>query len=192
VLAEPIVRLLYQHGKFGVSNTETVTFALQCLVPGLVAFSAVNILARAFYALGDTTTPMKISLVCLALNFTLACGLMYWLRAGGPGLANTLTSALNAYLLLHALRKKLGRLEMQELRQTVLPLALTCLAAGLIAWVLRLAWTAHLGHDSLPTRLGEVFVPAGLAGGFYLLVALALHVPAAAEMRDLLRQRLGR
>lgn len=192
VLAEPIVRLLYQHGKFGVANTESVTFALQCLVPGLVAFSTVNILARAFYALGDTTTPMKISLVCLGLNFTLACGLLPWLRAGGPGLANTLTSALNAYLLVHALRKKLGRLDMQELRRTLGPLTLTCLAAGLIAGSLRWLWTRHLGHDTLTLRLGEVFVPASLAGGFYILVALWLRVPAAAEIRAMLLKRLGR
>ena len=38
------------------------SLALMCLAPGLVAFSTVNILARAFYALGDTKTPMKISL----------------------------------------------------------------------------------------------------------------------------------
>ena len=36
------------------------------LAPGLVAFSLVNILARAFYALGDTNTPMRISIFCLA------------------------------------------------------------------------------------------------------------------------------
>ncbi len=66
VLAEPIVRLIFQHGKFTDASTARATFALMCLAPGLVAFSTVNILARAFYALGDTQTPMKISIACLA------------------------------------------------------------------------------------------------------------------------------
>ena len=55
VLAEPIVRLLFEHGdKFTAASTARATFALVCLAPGLVAFSTVNVLARAFYALGDT------------------------------------------------------------------------------------------------------------------------------------------
>ena len=55
VLAEPIVRLLFEHGdKFTAASTARASFALVCLAPGLVAFSTVNVLARAFYALGDT------------------------------------------------------------------------------------------------------------------------------------------
>src|ERR1035437_6530260 len=73
VLAEPIVRLLVEHGdKFTAASTQRASLALVCLAPGLVAFSTVNVLDRAFYALGDTRTPMKISLVCHALNFILA------------------------------------------------------------------------------------------------------------------------
>jgi len=182
VLAEPIVRLLYQHGAFVEDNTRHVTFAVMCLVPGLVAFSSVNILARAFYALGDTTTPMKISLVCLVLNFPLAWWLMQSVAEGGPGIANTVTSAVNLFLLVHALRKKLGRLEMQELRKTLVPLVLTAAAAGGLAWYCLRLWENGLGHATVPLRLGAVFVPAGIAGTFYILVGLALKVPAAVEM----------
>src|SRR5207247_1001462 len=52
-LAEPIVRLIYEHGKFGPDATRRVALALACLAPGLLMFSTNNILARAFYALGD-------------------------------------------------------------------------------------------------------------------------------------------
>src|SRR5487761_2364058 len=72
VLAEPIVRLLFERGAFTAASTERAALALVCLAPGLVAFSTVNILARAFFALGDTKTPMKISLACLALNLLIA------------------------------------------------------------------------------------------------------------------------
>ena len=68
VLAEPIVRLLFERGAFTAASTDRATFALVCLAPGLVAFSTVNILARAFYAVGDTQTPMKISVACLCLE----------------------------------------------------------------------------------------------------------------------------
>jgi putative peptidoglycan lipid II flippase len=185
VLAEPIVRLLFEHGdKFTAASTLRVSFALQCLAPGLVAFSSANILARAFYALGDTKTPMKISIVCLLINFAAACLLMGPLKEGGPGIANTCTTVLNVSLLLFALRKKLGQLEMSALRQTLNTLVPAALAAGLIAWTGWRWWETALGHANVALKLGAVFVPAGIAGGIYWLIAMLRHVPAAKEMTD--------
>jgi putative peptidoglycan lipid II flippase len=183
VLAEPIVRLLFEHGeKFTAASTARVSFALVCLAPGLVAFSTANILARAFFALGDTKTPMKISLVCLTINFIAACLLMSPLREGGPGIANTCTSALNVSLLLFALRKKLGKLEMASLRNALRPLVFATLLAGVIAWGGWQWWEKSLGHANLALKIGAVFVPAGIAGGIYWLLALLCKIPAAQEM----------
>jgi putative peptidoglycan lipid II flippase len=183
VLAEPIVRLLFEHGeKFTAGSTARVSFALVCLAPGLVAFSTANILARAFYALGDTQTPMKISIVCLTINFIASCLLMPLLREGGPGIANTFTSAINVSLLLFALRKKLGKLEMASLRPTLQPLALAALVAGVIAWGGWQWWEKNIGHGNLALKLGAVFVPAVIAGAIYWLIALLSKIPAAKEM----------
>jgi peptidoglycan biosynthesis protein MviN/MurJ (putative lipid II flippase) len=125
---------------------------------------------------------MQISLICLTINFLAACLLMLPLGEGGPGIANTCTSALNVALLLFALRKKLGRLEMNPLRQTLRTLTLAALAAGLIAWGGWFWWEKTIGHASLALKLGAVFVPAGIAGGIYWIIALLCHVPAAREM----------
>lgn len=191
VLAEPIVRLLFEHGeKFTAASTVRVSFALVCLAPGLVAFSTANILARAFYALGDTQTPMKISLVCLVINFAAACLLMPLLGEGGPGIANTFTSLLNVALLLFALRKKLGKLEMKSLRDTLRPLALATVLAGAVAWCGWMHWEQWFGHHTLALQIGAVFVPAIIAGGIYWLLALAAKIPAAKEMTDFALARL--
>ena len=182
-LAEPIVRLLFEHGdKFTAASTHRAAFALVCLAPGLIAFSTVNVLARAFFALGDTKTPMKISIVCLMVNLILSAILIGPLRQGGLGIANTLTSACNVGLLLFALRKKLARLELEPLRKTLWPLAFTGITAGLIAWSAWRLWENKLGHETIALKIGAVFVPAGIAGGTYLLIALACKIPAAKEM----------
>ena len=193
VLAEPIVRLLFEHGeKFTAASTVRVSFALVCLAPGLVAFSMANILARAFYALGDTKTPMKISLVCLSINFVAACVLMQPLNEGGPGIANTFTSAINVGLLLFALRKKLGKLQMESLRQTLVPLALNGILAGLLAWEGWRLWENTLGHATIALKIGAVFVPAGIAGLVYLLAALWFEIPAAKELTTFALARFKR
>ena len=181
-LAEPIMRLLFERGQFTEGSTERAAFALVCLAPGLVAFSTVNVLARAFYALGDTKTPMKISLICLALNLMLAAILIVPLKQGGLGIANTVTSVCNVTLLLFALRKKLGKLEMESLRSTVRPLTLTALLACVAAWCMWMHWEQWLGHATLLLKIGAVFVPAALAGGIYWFIALQLKIPAAKEM----------
>ena len=192
VLAEPIVRLLFQRGAFTAVSTHHVSYALACLAPGLVMFSTVNILARAFYALGDTKTPMLISIVCLTLNFAIACLLLHPLREGGPGIANTLTSILNVSLLLFALRKKMGRLELEPLRKDLFPLALLTVLAGLAAWAGWRLWESWIGHASLTLKTGAVFVPAVVAGGIYLLGALACKIQAAKEMMNFMMAKVRR
>jgi len=184
VLAGPIVRLIYEHGKFDADSTNRAAFALMCLAPGLVAFSTVNILARAFYALGDTKTPMKISIACLALNLALAAALVEPLRQGGLGIANTVTSICNVGLLFYWLRKKMGPLEMESLRKTLLPLAFAGIAAGIVAWFGWQFWENKIGHETIVLKTGAVFVPAVAAGLIYGIIALAFKIPAAKEMVD--------
>ncbi|HXG47650.1 MAG TPA: murein biosynthesis integral membrane protein MurJ, partial [Methylomirabilota bacterium] len=141
-LAEPMIRLLFERGAFDVLSTKRATLALQCLAPGLLGFSLVNVLARAFFALGDTQTPMRISVFCLGFNVLLAFLFVEPLRQGGLALANTLSSVVNVLLLLHALRRKLGRLEFADVRKH-LPLLFACaVLAGWIGWGLARWWSA--------------------------------------------------
>ena len=186
VLAQPIVRLLFQRGAFNAEATHDVAFALMCLAPGLVAFSSVNIMARAFFALGDTTTPMKVSIACLILNLLIAAALIVPLKQGGLGIANTLTSVCNLSLLTFAVKKKLGRLEMQELRATFVPLAIAAVLAGLTAWGGWRLWEQLLGHQNLALKIGAVFGPAIAAGLVYWLVGILARIPAAHEIVNFL------
>jgi len=192
VLATPIVRLLFERGAFTAESTQRVSFALMCLAPGLVAFSSVNILARAFYAVGDIRTPMKISVVCLALNFLLAAALVSPLQQGGLGIANSLTSIVNVCLLLFALRKKLGNLEMESLWNNFVRLLGMTILAGMIALLIWKFWENTIGHANLALKLGAVFVPAIVAGLFYGIIALAFKIPAAKEMLEFAFARFRR
>jgi putative peptidoglycan lipid II flippase len=189
VLAEPIVRLLFEHGKFTAASTDRATLALAYLSPGLVAFSAVNVLARAFFALGDTKTPMQISIVCLTLNLILSAALVVPLRQGGLGIANTMTSICNAGLLFYALRRKLGKLEMEPLRAMILPLAVAGAMAAAAAWFGLKFWERSLGHETMTLKIGAVFAPAAVAGLIYWCATLAMKVPAAKEVNDLIFQK---
>jgi putative peptidoglycan lipid II flippase len=191
VLAEPIVRLLFERGAFHADATERVAVALTWLAPGLVAFSSVNIMARAFFALGDTQTPMKISIGCLMLNLALAAALIIRFKQAGLGLANTLTSVCNVSLLTFALRKKMGKLEMESLFATFAPLLVAGALAGLTAWESWHLWEDRLGHHNLALKIGAVFVPATIAGVVYWIVAAITKIPAATEILNFIFARFS-
>lgn len=191
-LAEPIVRLLFERGKFGPEATHRVAVALSCLAPGLLLFSMNNILARAFYALNDIKTPMKISIACLVINLVFALWLVQPYREAGLGVANTLSAAINTALLFFALNKKLSRLEMAGLFREIFLLVAAASAAGLGAFGLFYVWDGQFGHAKLLAKIGAVFVPGALAGLLYWSLAVLAKISAAREMTGLILRKWQR
>src|SRR5260370_10836885 len=189
-LASPIVRLIFERGKFDSNSTHRVGLALACLAPGLLMFTMNNILARAFYALNDIKTPMKISIACLALNLGFALWLVHPYREAGLGVANTLSACCNLLLLTYALRRNLGRLGLRSLMNALLVLVPTAILVAIIAALLSAQWEISFGHHSFLRKLGAVLAPTIVSGLVYWLVALRFKVPAAIEMRAFLSRRL--
>lgn len=177
-LARPIVRLLFEGGMFQASATESVAFALMFLAPGLVAFSATGILARAFYALGETRVPMQISVFCLALNTVLSVLFVLALREGGLALANTLTALANAALLGYALKRKFPRLDWSWLwRETRVVLAVA-VAVGVGVALLGRGLEGFLGTEGWVARGATVAIPAGVGAIGYGVLLGWLRVRA--------------
>lgn len=190
VLAEPVIRLLFERGEFDGAATRRVTIGLIALAPGLLAFSGVNIFARAFYALGDTKTPMKISVFCLAMNALLTLPMVWFLREAGLGIANTATAFMNVSLLAFALRKKIAKLDLEPLRKPALSLLVCGGVAALAAWGASVVWENRLGHATFAHKTGAVFVPMLAATLVYFAAAFALRVPFTQEFVTLIRRRL--
>lgn len=191
ILAKPMVRLLFQHGVFDHSSTVRASFALACLGPGLLAFSMVNITARAYYALGDTGTPMKISAFCLVLNVLFAIWLIPSLREGGMGVANTMSAGVNVYLLIFGLRKKLSKLEFSDLRPRLIQMSGAGILAGILAYTSSLAWETYIGGATLIERMGAVFAPISIAAISYFAALLWMRAPQAHDILEIFRSRFG-
>src|SRR5438105_10716105 len=68
ILAEPIIGLIYQHGRFTADATAHTAEALRFYAIGLVGYSAVKVLAPAFYALVTRDLPMLVNLGSIAGN----------------------------------------------------------------------------------------------------------------------------
>ena len=192
VLAEPIVRLLFEGSAFDAPATFRCQYALKCLLPGLVAFSLVNVCARAFFALGDVKTPMRISVFCLGTNLVLAFQLIPLFEQGGMGMANTASSFLNLSLLIYALRKKFSQLTFTDMYRPLNSMVAACALAGLVTWGCHALLDGWLGHNGVMNRLLVVFVPLTLGGGVYGVTTYWLKVKAAEDIVALLKSRLDK
>lgn len=191
VLAEPIIRLLFQHGLFGAEDTRLSAQALWGLAPGLIAYSLNSIYARAFYALGDTLTPMRISIACLVTNLVLAFFLIPLLRQAGMGLANTASAGLNTALLIYALRRKLPKLTYEGFGPAVQMMALGGLLAAAVAWGWSEAGQRWLGTATIWARAVTVFGAIGISSALYFGFCFWRQVAPAREMVRLIHRRPG-
>jgi putative peptidoglycan lipid II flippase len=108
ILANPIVKLLFERGKFDSLATSMSTSTLQFYCVGLFSYSLVKIVVTVFYALKDTKTPVKIASVCVLANIIGSYLLMKILKVGGLALSTSLSSILNLSLLLYFVRKRIG------------------------------------------------------------------------------------
>jgi putative peptidoglycan lipid II flippase len=107
VLSEPIVRVLYERGRFGPGETTATAAAVAMYALGIVGTATAKILAQAFFALGDTRTPVKVSVCAMALNCTLALLLASSLGHVGLALAIAAAATFNAITLTVLIRRRL-------------------------------------------------------------------------------------
>ena len=191
LLRKPLVALIYQRGEFSVASTDLVAWALLWYAVGLVGHSVVEVVARAFYALHDTKTPVFVGIAAMTLNLGLS--LLFsalfsswgWLPHGGLALANSLATAIEMAGLLYLMRRKLGGLGGRQIMQGVLLACIGSAGMGVIIWALIVRFP----------NLSSLLVITGcvsLGGLVYALLLLAFHTNEIHFVLRLIRSRLTR
>ena len=184
VIAEPIVRVLYERGAFALEDSLKTKAALMAFAAGLPAFVLVKVLSPAFYAHQDTKTPFRIAVICVVVNFLLNITLIIPLAHVGMALATTIAGWLNVALMVMHLRKKRlfawDRLLLLRLpRLLAATLLMACVLAA--AQALLLPWFSN----NLFYKVTALALLVGAGLGAYGLGVLALRAVDAADLRKL-------
>ena len=129
-----IVQLLYEGGLFLPEHTLKTGQVVMLYALGLFSYSAVKILVPVFYALDDARTPVKISLVTVAVKIALNFLFILPFKFLGLPLATAAASWLNMGLLLRQLRRRTGIDESGGQAGAYCRIALASLAVGALAW----------------------------------------------------------
>lgn len=193
VLAEPIIALIYQRGKFHDTDSLHTAEALQFYAVGLVGYSCIKVLSPAFYAIDRKWTPMTVSFLSIGINLLLNWIFIFRLGMGHCGLAlsTAVAATLNFTLLYVFMTRISGSLETAAMISTLARCLLAALPIGLIGWLSH-PWLAGLGHASLAIRSGALFGVIAAAVAAFLIASWMLGIEGFREFSGMLRKKLAR
>lgn len=180
ILAEPIVRVIFQRGAFDAYSTSISSSALLCFSLGLMGYGGVKILVSAFHALQDTKTPVKVALVALVVNAALNVTLMFPLKVAGIALASALSSVVSISLLTYFLSPRIGGFKGQ-FDGFFGKLALAGLGEAVVIWGL---WLLLRGVPEAWRLCLVIFI----GGVTYFMIAYLAGLSQARQVNKLFRR----
>ena len=194
VLAEPIISVLYQHGRFGAHETAESAAALRFYAIGLCGYAALKVLVNAFYALERRRTPMLVSFLAVGLNLALNWTLTVRFNWGHRGLAlSTACVATTNFLILYALmRSHLGRLESRAMLALLSKLALASAVLLLASWAGAHFLLADWAVQSFWPKCLSLVLVIVLAAAAFFVSASALGIGEVHEIARAVQRRLRR
>lgn len=177
LVGHDITGVLYGHGNnsFSAEGVARAALVLGAFAPGVWAYSLNHVLTRAFYAHGDTRTPMLVSVAMVGLNLVLNVTLIWPLREAGLALATTITATVQCLLLARLARRLTGGRAVADAAVLGAGGRVALAAAVMCAAVLAAQWA--LGQrDSWWWQLLRVGCAAGAGGAVFFAAAGALRV----------------
>jgi putative peptidoglycan lipid II flippase len=189
VLSEDVVRLLFGVADIGEPAILATADALAVFLVGLTAHSLIAVLARAFYALQDTRTPVAAALLAVVANIVIANLLVGPLGLNGLAGAIAISAWLETVVLVVLLRGRLAALApgLRHLGSVMVKSLLVAAAGAAVAYgietVLTGRWGADPGFALLVVRMGAA---AGLGGLAIIAGSLVLRIGELGTITGLL------
>lgn len=194
MLRIPIIRFMFEFegGQFTHAATLATADALFYYCIGLVAYSAIHVLSRVFYALQDTMTPVFVGGFAIAVNIILSILLIQPMAQGGLALAYSLAGIFNMLALLLLLRRKIGSLNGW---QTIRSFCQTLFASLLMG--VACVYTAQFSESvwGIGTKLGQltqVSLAIGVGVVVFAVIALLFRMEEADMVFGILMRKLRR
>ena len=184
VLREPIINVLFEHGRFVAESTELTARALLYYALGLPAFAAIKLIVPAFYSAQDTQTPVRIALYALfmnaVLNYIFLKSFFQTFYNAGPALATSLAAYFNFFLLFFLFRRRFGRVGTLEILVSLFKVSLASVVMGLLC-VVMLRYSGFESFQGLFSRISVFTLMIAAATAVFLGTAWYLR---CSELED--------
>jgi putative peptidoglycan lipid II flippase len=186
VLRTPIVRVLFERGRFGPAETAATAEALAWYSVGLAGFAGSRIVAQTFYAQSEAATAVRWGIVSIIANVVAALALMGPLGHSGLAAAASIGAYVNLVSLLVIARLQLGRLGGRALVGGAARTVLASLPLAAVCWLALAWWPSHpsLGADVIWLAAAIV-----ASAGVFWAASVALGISERSALVRLLRRR---
>ena len=191
VLRVPIIRVLFEHGRFQASSVDLTARALLFYALGLPAFAAIKLIVPGFYSTQDTRTPVMVAAYALVVNFGLNAlflkSLFGTFQNGGPAMATSAAGYFNFLLLFIVFRQRFGRLGTFEIIFSMMKILGSSALMGALCWAM-LRFTHFEGQGRFLVRLGLLSVILVIATLAYIGITWLIHCPEVEEVWGVVRR----
>jgi putative peptidoglycan lipid II flippase len=192
LLSDPIVRVLFERGRFGPEDTLRTAGALAAFAVGLPAFVLVKAFTPGFFAREDTRTPLLIAVVSIVVNVALNLLFLYGtaLAQVGIALATSLSGWLNAALLAGVLRRRDHWIADQRLAARALRMLAATAGMGIALWLALILLAPVVAQANVKGALAFVALCV-LGAAVYAALGALLGVVRLSEVRFVMRRQPG-
>jgi putative peptidoglycan lipid II flippase len=188
LVAEPATRLLFQHGQITAHDASLIAKSTMVYAGAIWAFSMLQIINRAYYAVHDTVTPLVMSVVNIVLNLVIEIPLLWWMGEAAMAVGTLVSFAIQAVVMLVMLDRRVGGIGMGAMVKPAVKMLIATAIMGVVLWALKISplYPRGAGRVVWSAQLGMMLV-AGAA--VYLA---ATHVMGVETMRHVLPKRQRR
>lgn len=185
--SKEIVKVLFEEGSFNSHDTYLTSTALFFYSIGILSYGLKELLAKSFYSLQDTKTPVRNATISVVINIVFSIILVNIMGIGGLALASSISATVTTMLLLISLRKKIGKIGFSYILKTFIKGAIASIVMYII---MRIAYNyifiygSRFALESRKFIAFNCFISVILGMSTYLIVVLALKVKEVKEIFD--------
>lgn len=178
VLSTPIIRLIYERNAFSPADTRVVASLLVSYGPYIIFISILKIISNAFYAIGDSKSPLMIILFQQAINVVLNILLVKKYNIDGIAIATSISTTVAATAIVFVYYKKIGFSNHKKSIKSLFKILFASIIMANIAFLSFIMWIQSFN------LIFSLLLSVILGGLSYLVLIKLFNVP---EVEEILR-----
>lgn len=181
VLAEPIIRLIFEHGAFTAADTQATAIALALYGVGLFAYSANKVIVPVYYAINAARYPVIASFLAIGFNVLIIITTIDYFQHRAIALSTSAVMIINFLFLMVVLYRKIGGFPIRTLGIGLVKIAAAALLMSVVLIGLYQVFY-HQFHRSVLHQLTFLLLLITLSAGIY---TITLHLLGLQELKDI-------
>lgn len=190
ILAEPIIRIIFEHGAFTADDTEATAIALSLYATGLFAYAANKVIVPVYYAINAARYPVIASFMAIVTNILIISFTIETYQHKAIALSTSATMIINFIFLMVVLYYRTGGYSLKILMKGFMKIILAALTMAIL---LTVGFNYLQGFEDSSFLLQISFLTVSIIGAalIYIVILQYLGLPELASLVSRFRQKFS-